>query len=210
MLPLLPLNLVVYPNEKLNLHIFEPRYLQLVNECFAQQTTFGIPAFIDDKIEKYGTEVRILSLEKKYEDGRMDIRTEGLRVFHLVKFDNPVANKMYAGGEVEFMEEGIYQAASEKLTTDILNKINKLYSLLQLKFDVNIERIQYLSYEIAHRVGLSVEQEYEILTTATEAERQQYLLNHLERVIPIVADMEKTKKRIRMNGHFKTFDALNF
>ncbi|MES2734490.1 MAG: LON peptidase substrate-binding domain-containing protein [Bacteroidota bacterium] len=210
MLPLLPLNLVVYPNEKLNLHIFEPRYLQLVNECFAQQITFGIPAFIDDKIEKYGTEVRILSLEKTYEDGRMDIRTEGLRVFHLLKFDNPVANKLYAGGIVEFMEEGTYQGASEKLTTDILNKINKLYSLLQLKLDVNIERIQYLSYEIAHRVGLSVEQEYEVLTTATEAERQQYLLTHLERVIPIVADMEKTKKRIRMNGHFKTFDALNF
>jgi Lon protease-like protein len=209
MLPLFPLNLVVYPKEKLNLHVFEPRYRQLVNECLEQDTTFGVPAFLDNKIADYGTEVKIIAVEKQYEDGRMDIRTEGMRIFRLLDYENPLADKLYAGGTVEFLEP-VDEPASAKLTTDVLNKLSKLYSLLELKFDLAVSRVRTLSYEVAHKIGLSVEQEYELLTIPTEAERQRYLLGHLERVIPIVADMEKTKDRIRMNGHFKTFDPLNF
>ncbi|MBC7919966.1 MAG: LON peptidase substrate-binding domain-containing protein [Ferruginibacter sp.] len=209
MLPLFPLNLVVYPNEKLNLHVFEPRYRQLVDECLEQQSTFGISAFINNRLEDYGTEMQILSLEKKHEDGRMDIRTEGVRVFHLLRYDNPAADKLYAGGVVDFVESN-EEPAPAQLTAEVLNKLGKLYFLLQLKLDVAVERVQNLSYEIAHKIGLSVEQEYEVLTLATETARQQYLLGHLERVIPIVADMEKTKERVRMNGYFKSFDPLNF
>ncbi|MEO1628994.1 MAG: LON peptidase substrate-binding domain-containing protein, partial [Bacteroidota bacterium] len=46
--PLFPLKLVVYPGEQLNLHIFEPRYKQLIRECEQNKVTFGIPAFIND------------------------------------------------------------------------------------------------------------------------------------------------------------------
>ena len=61
-LPLFPLKLVAFPGEQLNLHIFEPRYKQLFRECEENQITFGIPAFIDNKIMDIGTE---LKLEKK-------------------------------------------------------------------------------------------------------------------------------------------------
>lgn len=209
MLPLFPLNLVVYPGEKLNLHVFEPRYRQLISECLAQKSTFGIPAFIDNKVEDYGTEVRIISLDKQYEDGRMDIKTEGISAFRLLHFENPIPGKLYAGGEVEFFEQKP-ENLSEEIMTRLLNKFSRLYTLLQLKLDVSVNRVPYLSYEIAHKIGLSVAQEFELLTIPTENERQRYLLSHLERVIPIVADMEKTKERIRMNGHFKTLDPLNF
>jgi hypothetical protein len=57
---------------------------------------------------------------------------------------------------------------------------------------------------------MSVEQEYELLTLETEAERQLFLIQHLNNVLPVVADMERTKQRIRMNGHFKNLDPLNF
>jgi len=209
MLPLFPLNLVVYPNEKLNLHIYEPRYRQLVRECIAHQGSFGIPAFIDNKVEEYGTEVKIIALEKEYEDGRMDIRTQGVRIFRMLSFHNPMPGKLYAGGIVEYLEEGD-DSAPYQLTTELLNHLSQLYSLLQLKFDVAIDHVHRLSYDIAHKIGLSVEQEYEMLTMPGETERQQYLLSHLRRVIPVVSDMEKTKERIRMNGHFKTLDPLNF
>ena len=63
-LPLFPLQLVVYPGEKLNLHIFEPRYKQLIQECQEQGTTFGIPAFIDSEIMSIGTEIELLKIEK--------------------------------------------------------------------------------------------------------------------------------------------------
>lgn len=73
-----------------------------------------------------------------------------------------------------------------------------------------IEQINSLSFEVAHKIGLSVEQEYELLTISGETKRQEYLLNHLGRVIPVVSDMEKTKERIRVNGYFKSLDPLNF
>jgi Lon protease-like protein len=59
LIPIFPLSIVVYPGEQLNLHIFEPRYRQLINECFATKKPFGIPAVINDKINEMGTLVQV-------------------------------------------------------------------------------------------------------------------------------------------------------
>lgn len=213
-LPFFPLSLVVYPGEDLNLHIFEPRYRQLVNECLDEEKTFGIPAYVDNKMPGYGTEVHITALHQRYEDGRIDIKTKGLRVFQLVDFQNPVADKLYAGGEVQFVtaDEGDEQRASgdgHYLTT-LLDRLTQLYDLLQIETDYAPTPAEQFSYRIAHKVGLSIEQEYELLTLSTEGERQRFLIRHLDKVIPVVFDMERTKERIRMNGHFKNLDPLKF
>lgn len=206
-MPLFPLNLVVFPGEDLNLHIFEPRYRQLVNECFAREITFGIPVFVNDKLPGYGTEVHITTLHKRYDDGRMDIKTKGLGVFQLIHFENPVPGKLYAGGDVQLVEPG--DAFSPHLDA-LLTLLERLYNLLQIDSDDIRPELPNLSYRIGHKVGLSVDQEYELLTLESESERQQYLIHHLDKVIPVVSEMERTKQRIRMNGHFKNLDALDF
>jgi hypothetical protein len=205
-LPLFPLNLIVYPGEDLNLHIFEPRYRQLINECLEEERTFGIPAFINNKLPGYGTEMHVTTLHKRYDDGRMDIKSKGLTVFRLVNFENPVAGKLYAGGEVELVEPGDSFSAH---SAALVERLERLYDLLQIETDYSITT-ENLSYRVAHKVGLSVEQEYELLTLGSEAERQLFLIQHLNNVLPVVADMERTKQRIRMNGHFKNLDPLNF
>lgn len=207
-LPFFPLNLVVYPKEKLNLHIFEPRYKQLITECYAQHTTFGIPCFINNKIEGYGTEMRLLAISKIYEDGKMDIETQGLRIFKLLSFENPVKSKLYAGGEVQALE--LIDDASEPITTQLINQVKQLYSLLQLNLNLDFKLYQYLSFELAHKIGLSTEQEYQLLTMPSEKSRQEFLVTHLQNAIPMIQDMERTKERIRLNGHFKHLDPLNF
>ncbi|GAB3539793.1 LON peptidase substrate-binding domain-containing protein [Spirosoma fluminis] len=205
-LPLFPLNLIVYPGEDLNLHIFEPRYRQLITECLDEERTFGIPAFINNKLPGYGTEMHVTTLHKRYEDGRMDIKTKGISVFRLVNFENPVSGKLYAGGEVELVEPGdSYSAHASALT----ERLERLYKLLQIETDYK-PSVKNFSYRVAHKVGLSMEQEYELLTIETEAERQLFLIQHLNNVLPVVSDMERTKQRIRMNGHFKNLDPLNF
>ncbi|GAA4410904.1 LON peptidase substrate-binding domain-containing protein [Nibrella viscosa] len=205
-LPLFPLNLVVYPGEDLNLHIFEPRYRQLINECLDEDKPFGIPAFINNKMPGYGTEMQVALLHKRYEDGRMDVMTKGLSIFRLVNFENPVPGKLYAGGEVQPVEPGDPESA---YLNTLLEKLERLYDLLQIEVDYDATAEQF-SYRIAHKVGLSIEQEYELLTLDSEAERQQFLIRHLNKVIPVVAEMERTKQRIRMNGHFKNLDPLTF
>lgn len=207
-LSLFPLNLVVYPDEKLNLHIFEPRYRQLVRECLKEQTTFGIPAFINNKIEGYGTEMRIVALNNEYEDGKMDIETQGVHIFKLLSFENPYQNKLYAGGEIETIEQT--DDISQEVFEELVQALKRLYKLLKLNLDLNFNSYRFLSFEMAHKVGLSLEQEYELLTIASESKRQLYLLTHLKRAIPIIYDMERTKERVRLNGHFQHFDPLTF
>lgn len=205
-LPLFPLNLVVYPGEDLNLHVFEPRYRQLINECIEEERTFGIPAFINNKLPGYGTEMHITTLHKRYPDGRMDIKSKGVGVFRLVNFENPVAGKLYAGGEVNMVELGDSFSAHTKALTD---RLDRLYDLLQIDVDYDSDDENF-SYKVAHKVGLSIDQEYEVLQLDSEAERQLFLIQHLNNVLPVVSDMERTKQRIRMNGHFKNLDPLNF
>jgi len=206
-LPLFPLNLVVFPLEDLNLHIFEPRYRQLIKDTIQQDSTFGIPAFIDGKMQSFGTEVKITSVYKTYDDGRMDIKTQGVRVFRILDFQNPVAGKLYAGGEVEVLKD---PEITPPVLPQLLEQINDLYSLLDEENKFNIQKPQPYSFQIAHKIGLSIEKEYELLKMPTEAERQAYISKHLEKVLPVLQELERTKERIRMNGHFKNLDPLNF
>lgn len=205
-LSLFPLNLIVYPGEDLNLHIFEPRYRELINECLEEEKTFGIPAFINNKLPGYGTEMHVTTLHKRYPDGRMDIKSKGLGVFRLVNFENPVPGKLYAGGEVELVAAGDSFSAH---ATALVERLEQLYKLLQNEMDYNVTAGN-LSYKVAHKVGMSIEQEYELLTLESEAERQLFLIQHLNKVLPVIMDMERTKQRIRMNGHFKNLDPLDF
>jgi len=205
-LPFFPLNLVVYPNESLNLHIFEPRYRQLINECLETGATFGIPSFINNKLPGYGTEIKVLGLYKRFEDGQMDVKTQGVRVFSILTLDNPVAHKLYAGGKVTFTQD---EAQVEGVIPELLLQLDRLYTLLQSSVDFDAQRCPF-SYQVAHKVGLSVVEEYQLLTIERETNRQRFLLKHLNKVIPVMTEMERTKDRIKMNGHFKNLDPLDF
>jgi len=206
LLPFFPLNLVAYPGETLNLHIFEERYRQLVNECMEENKTFGIPAFLDNRMPGCGTEMKVVALHERHPDGSMDISTEGIRVFRIETFDNPVAGKLYAGGEVTFLPE---DTDLIRPLPQLVELLEKLYSLLTTPVAYDVKQKPF-SFQVAHKAGLSLVDEYELLTIRRESARQQFLIQHLQKVIPIVAEMEHTKTRIRMNGHFKNLDPLNF
>ena len=206
-LPLFPLNLIAFPMEDLNLHIFEPRYRELVNECLDNGTTFGIPTFLDGKLPGFGTEVKILSLSKRYDDGRMDVHTQGIRVFRILDFQNPVEMRLYAGGLVELLPE---PPISPSVMIGLTERVKTLYNLLGEKNSFDVNKPQPYSFQIAHKIGLSLEQEYNLLKIPTEAERQGFLIQHLERIIPILQEVERTKEKIKLNGHFKNLDPLSF
>lgn len=200
-LPLFPLQIVVYPRENLNLHIFEPRYKQLIKECEEEGITFGMPAYIDGKIKEVGTELKLLKIEKKYTKGEMDIRTLGIGLFKIQKRYQKAPGKLYGAADVdrlEFTLEGDY-LMNEK----ILILIAELFDLLHINKPIPKDPNLFITYEIAHHVGFTLEQEYDFLKLATEIERQAFLFKHLENLIPIVKQMEQLRERVQMNGHFK-------
>jgi Lon protease-like protein len=202
-LPLFPLKMVAFPGEKVSLHIFEARYRELIAECIAQAGTFGLPTFLNGVLPGYGTEMEITEVAHAYEDGRFDIRTRGVRVFRILEFENPAPGKLYAGGTVEFME---VPEVAPAVRPDLIEAITELYHLLKITLPhFHLESAQPFSYQVAHGVGLPPDGEYELLTLATELERQEYIVEHLRRVIPVIENVERTKEVIRMNGDFRKF-----
>ena len=207
-LPLFPLSIVVFPGEKLNLHIFEARYKQLVLECAAQEKTFGIPTFIQNGVGAYGTEVKLLHIEKKYDNGEMDIRTKGLRVFKILQFDKMAPGRLYAGGEVEdFQSEEDGDTVTKIKITEQLRVLYESLGISKLFLELPED---YKSYDIAHHLGMTLEQEYALLQLQHETERQEAILQHLQQVMPVVQETERLKERVRLNGHFKHLLPPNF
>lgn len=204
-LPLFPLNLVAFPGEALNLHIFEPRYIQLISECLASNQPFGIPVYLPNHVMHYGTSIQIVQLVKQYDDGRMDIQTQGLDVFRITTFQNPVQDKLYAGGEVEFLQA----MPNHVILPGLVERLRELYHHLQLSFEFDQLPLNF-SFQIGHKIGLSIAEEYQLIQIPSEVARQEFILRHLNRIMPIMDELERTKERIRLNGHFKNFDPLNF
>jgi hypothetical protein len=149
-----------------------------------------------------------MEIEKIYADGSMDIRCKGVGIFQLLSFQNPAPNKLYAGGVALPIPNDWDEEADIRL--ELIEAVYMLYNLVQIMFEIDVHDVTPLSYQLAHKVGLSLQQEYELLNLVYEAERQKYLLVHLRATIPIVEEIERTKARIKLNGHFKNLDPLQF
>ena len=207
-IPLFPLNLVVFPGEKLNLHIFEPRYRQLVRDCLEQNLTFGIPPFIDNALGEIGTEVRLVAVEKSYASGELDIRTRAVGVFRLRRFIRQAEGKLYAAGQIDPIDQD--DTADPVLREIITGQVRQLYEALGLRKLLLELAPDYAIFDIAHHIGFSTEQEYQLLATTSEQERQEMAREHLETILPVVLETERLKERVKLNGHFKNLTPPTF
>ena len=207
-IPIFPLGIVVYPGESLNLHIFEPRYKQLISECHSQNKQFGIPTMIEDRLQDYGSLVTILEISKVHDNGEMDIKTQGARVFRILEVIKDVPDKLYSGAIVNYPETN--EEGNIELMKKVMNSIRELHKLLKVDKDFKKRDEEVKAFDVAHHVGLSLEEEYEMLYLLQERQRQEYLKRHLTKVIPLVAEMEQLKEKIKLNGHFRNLTSLGF
>lgn len=206
-IPIFPLGIVVYPGEELNLHIFEPRYKQLITECAAGKKSFGIPPVINNTMKDTGTLVQVLEITTVYEDGKMDIKTRGQEVFTILEVIKELPEKLYSGAIVNYPENTT--SGNRALMQKIIEAIRELHKLLNISKDFKKPDDALWSYDVAHHAGLSLEQECELLQLLHELQRQEYLKRHLKKVIPVLAEMEVLKERIQLNGHFKNLGSIN-
>ena len=205
-IPIFPLGIVVFPGEQLNLHIFEPRYKQLINDCNTAKKPFGIPTVIDNTMQEFGSMVEILEISKLYDDGEMDIKTRGVRVFRILETIKELPEKLYGGAIANYPQnnEKLYSSGMKK----IMSTIRKLHGLLNVEKDFKKPDEEMQVYEIAHHLGFSVAEEYELLTLVDERQRQEYVKRHLAKVIPMLTGMEELKEKIKLNGHFKNLSGF--
>jgi hypothetical protein len=199
--PIFPLSIVPFPLEKVNLHIFEDRYKQMVNECNEENKTFGIIPYIKDLVMDYGVEMKINEISKVYPNGEMDIKSEGLRVFRVLDFFKQAKDKLYPGAIIEF---------AENIEDEDYGKRLLLWDLMQELFDtLNVSRsfskkpTEISTFELGHHVALPLEEEYKMLLLESESERQDFLILHLKKILPTLQNLEEAKNKIGMNGHFR-------
>lgn len=200
-IPIFPLSLVVYPGEKLNLHIFEPRYKQLINECFQLKKPFGIPVVLKGKVANKGTLMEIVEISKVYDDGKMDIKTKGLSIFEILEIVKELPEKLYSGAIVHYQNN--YNNGSQAMMKKIIQDAKFFHKHIdtEKKFDKPDEEL--MSYDIAHHIGLSIEEEYQILEYENELHRQEYIKRHLRKMLSVMEEVESLKNKIKLNGHFK-------
>ena len=207
-LPLFPLPLVVYPGETLNLHIFEPRYKELIGDCLTEKSTFGIPTFMNEYVSLYGTEASILELVKKYKNGEMDVTVKGGKIFKTINIHKKVAGKLYSGADVEILSDK--DTTKSELKKEVLEKMEELFRFAGIEKKLKINTEQHLSFLVAHTLGLTLEQEYELLIIKSEEKRLKFIVEHLTKILPIVSEFEKLKEKIKMNGHFRNYPKIKY
>ena len=205
-IPLFPLQTVFFPGETVPLHIFEERYKALIQDCKNEAITFGIPVFINNVVA-YGTEVQLKEIVNTYADGSMDVVCVARQVFKVVTFAPQMDDKLYPGGEVAFLDP--VQDSDPELVQKVLESCRELYRLMELPFGP-IKLEVFNSFTLAHKMGLSFQQEYQLLQLTSESVRLQFLLDHLQQTIKVLGELNRTRERIELNGHFRNFDPLDF
>ncbi len=201
-LPLFPLGMVVYPGDRIPLHIFEDRYKDLIKHCLKDDVPFGIVLYESGRMSDIGCACEVGAVTKRYVDGRMDVEVFGTGRFRIGSVTDD-------GSYLRCNAEWIGRADEPADTEDVQRLISQHKRLLELagrtikpeKYD----EASHISYFVARNAGLELAQKQEILETDTERSRVGLLNLHLNRFIPKVEHGEAFRLKVRSNGHFTDF-----
>ena len=134
-----PLDIVVFPGEVLNLHVFEEQYKQLINDCNTAGKPFGIPTVIKDTKTESVCLVKINQIVKTHDDGSMDVRTIGKQVFRILEVINDIPDKLYKGAIVNYPQNSCF--VQPLLMKKAMRLVRELHLLLHVS--ILIQMLQY-------------------------------------------------------------------
>jgi len=202
-LPFFPLGIIAYPGELVNLHIFEPRYRQLFNELESGElTSFVIVPVINGKLMGRGTKLELSAVAKTYKSGEMDVTALGLRPVLIEGFSESMPDKLYPGGSVS-IPKFTPTTADRDLTKKLRDCCQDLMIALSIHRPLPPIDLPCFSFEIGHRIGMNIDQEYTLLTIEDETDRQRFLLGAIRESLAAAEKTIDMKRKIQQNGHFR-------
>jgi ATP-dependent Lon protease len=197
-LPLFPLNVVLLPGADLPLHIFEPRYRQMVRECLDAKSPFGMLLALPNGIAGIGCTAEILEVTQRYPDGRYDILTVGRSPFRVVELfdDEPLLR-----GEVDFLEDRPVHA-SPRVCHELCNLYEACHTLIYGDYprDLGSAAQDEISYVIAAKLPMDLLWKQRILELRSEADRQERLVAYLREWAPHLEKTTALRARAAGNG----------
>jgi Lon protease-like protein len=199
LLPLFPLDLVLLPGCPLPLHIFEPRYKEMIAECRAQDSSFGIVRIVEKGFADVGCTAEIVSIVKEYPDGRLDIITEGRKRFEVLHVNQ---ERPFLRAETILIEDELGAAAADEsaravqLHAEILNLAGAVQDLS------GADRAA-ISFYLAGSLPLDLEFKQALLELRSESQRIAALTKYLETVLPNVRSAARAREKAGGNGHVR-------
>jgi Lon protease-like protein len=198
-IPLFPLNVVLLPGADLPLHIFEPRYLEMVSRCLKDKTEFGILLALPKGVVRVGCSAEIIEVTNRNADGTLDILTVGREPFRVIEFfdENPLAE-----GQVDYLEDRDSET-STTLQHELVELYETCYTLIYEDYPKNTEGEQstQLSFIVAGSLPMDLMWKQQILELRTEADRQERLIGYLRAWAPHLQKTGVMRQRAGGNGH---------
>jgi Lon protease-like protein len=200
-IPLFPLNVVLLPGSTLPLHIFEHRYRVMVRRCLSEGIEFGIILATDKGVATVGCTAAITQRLKEHSDGRCEILTEGRSVFRVVEL---LEEKEYREALVEYLAEDITPISKAELQQkegELLGVFQECHALLydQPWVTTSKEKHGDISYRMAARLPLNLEERQTILEFRAEPERQDFLIQWMTAIVPRLIE-QRLRRNISSNG----------
>lgn len=180
LLPIFPLELVLFPGIALPLHIFEPRYKEMIAECLELKKPFGIVRASEEGVADIGCTAEIVQVTRKYDDGRMDIVTRGVERFELISV---IEDRAFLQAEISVIEDEPGPAPSQVIEQAVRlhAEIAKLAGTEPTGPD---ETGGKLSFLLAGSLPLDLDFKQKLLTTLSEAQRLDAVVDYLQAVLP--------------------------
>ena len=198
-IPIFPLKLVLLPETTLALHIFEPRYKEMIKYCIDEQVEFGIINSDGNEIEKVGCTANLSKIIKTYEDGRMDILTRGHQRFRVKDLSEEEsylqASVDYFDDEHELQTPEMVDLAGEGI--QLLNDLQKVANQRENFDNLNEVNLKVLSFLIANAPGIKSHRKQDFLEMTLTSERLREGVKDLKKVLEnmiFVSQLEKVIK----------------
>jgi Lon protease-like protein len=184
LLPAFPLDIVVLPGEDQYLHIFEERYLQLINELKVTKGEFAIPYSENGKLNGYGVLVKIDSVFGESPEGTLYISVSGTRTFKLKNLIDTFPGKLYPAAEIEPGDKEVFpedQAALEELRPRFIELL-KMFRNDQSQVTISSLKNSYFA---ATLLRLPLEKKLQLISISKEKDRVKWISNELKLAIII-------------------------
>jgi Lon protease-like protein len=180
LLPIFPLELVLLPGVPLPLHIFEPRYKEMIAECLEQKKPFGVVRASSDGVADIGCTAEIMSVTKKYDDGRMDILTRGVERFEVIQVNE---DRPFLQAEISVVEDEPGKPAAQ-MVTQAVRLHAEIAKLAGAEPSGPDDHAGNLSFLLAGSLPLDLDFKQNLLSTLSEAKRLEAVVGYLEAILP--------------------------
>ena len=196
LLPLFPLEIVVFPGAPLPLHIFEPRYKEMIGECLSHNRPFGMVRAKENALSAIGCSARILTVIKKYEDGRLDIAAEGAQRFEIIQVNQ---ERSFLQAEVAFFDDEP-SIVSKTAADTVIELHEQLFAMMGQTVEVERDAA-YLSFRLAQDLPVDLDFKQTLLEMKSETERVDILTEYYRATIPKIENSLRVRQRANGNGH---------